>query len=389
MLNELGIYIHMPFCKQKCYYCDFVSYSNKCSEVKEYIESLKKEIEEFDFSNYKVTSIYIGGGTPSYIDSIYIVEILSELKEKLKCNLIEFKDIEITIEVNPGTVDTKKLNDYKKLGINRLSIGLQSTKNDILKKIGRIHTYQEFLEIYKLARETGFKNINIDLMIGIPGQKIGDLKNTLQDIIKLEPEHISVYSLIIEENTPIEKMLENGEIKLPDEDLERNMYWYVKNTLELNGYNHYEISNFAKLGKESRHNLNCWNQEEYIGFGVAAHSYLNGIRFSNTINVEEYIQHIENNRKEENIQIEESQSLEDKKNEFMMLGFRKIQGVDIARFKEKFIDNPIFLYRENLNKLVEEGLIEVCFGKETRLWRNSPPIWRRCCRALPGRCAAC
>lgn len=359
MLNELGIYIHIPFCKQKCYYCDFVSYSNKCSEVKEYIESLKKEIEEFDFSNYKVTSIYIGGGTPSYIDSIYIVEILSELKEKLKCNLIEFKDIEITIEVNPGTVDTKKLNDYKKLGINRLSIGLQSTKNDILKKIGRIHTYQEFLEIYKLARKTGFKNINIDLMIGIPGQKIGDLKNTLQDIIKLEPEHISVYSLIIEENTPIEKMLENGEIKLPDEDLERNMYWYVKNTLELNGYNHYEISNFAKFGKESRHNLNCWNQEEYIGFGVAAHSYLNGIRFSNTINVEEYIQHIENNRKEENIQIEESQSLEDKKNEFMMLGFRKIQGVDIARFKEKFIDNPIFLYRENLNKLVEEGLIEV------------------------------
>ena len=359
MLNELGIYIHIPFCKQKCYYCDFVSYSNKCSEVKEYIESLKKEIEEFDFSNYKVTSIYIGGGTPSYIDSIYIVEILSELKEKLKCNLIEFKDIEITIEVNPGTVDTKKLNDYKKSGINRLSIGLQSTKNDILKKIGRIHTYQEFLEINKLARETGFKNINIDLMIGIPGQKIGDLKNTLQDIIKLEPEHISVYSLIIEENTPIEKMLENGEIKLPDEDLERNMYWYVKNTLELNGYNHYEISNFAKLGKESRHNLNCWNQEEYIGFGVAAHSYLNDIRFSNTINVEEYIQHIENNRKEENIQIEESQSLEDKKNEFMMLGFRKIQGVDIARFKEKFIDNPIFLYREKLNKLVEEGLIEV------------------------------
>ena len=154
-------------------------------------------------------------------------------------------------------------------------------------------------------------------------------------------------------------MGENGEIKLPDEDLERNMYWYVKNTLELNGYNHYEISNFAKLGKESRHNLNCWNQEEYIGFGVAAHSYLNDIRFSNTINVEEYIQHIENNRKEENIQIEESQSLEDKKNEFMMLGFRKIQGVDIARFKEKFIDNPIFLYREKLNKLVEEGLIEV------------------------------
>ena len=282
------------------------------------------------------------------------LEIAKKANEQLQFNN---EDYNLFLLGNIAPDINKKEN--KKSGINRLSIGLQSTKNDILKKIGRIHTYQEFLEIYKLARETGFKNINIDLMIGIPGQKIGDLKNTLQDIIKLEPEHISVYSLIIEENTPIEKMLENGEIKLPDEDLERNMYWYVKNTLELNGYNHYEISNFAKFGKESRHNLNCWNQEEYIGFGVAAHSYLNGIRFSNTINVEEYIQHLENNRKEENIQIEESQSLEDKKNEFMMLGFRKIQGVDIARFKEKFIDNPIFLYREKLNKLVEEGLIEV------------------------------
>ena len=357
MLNELGIYIHIPFCKQKCYYCDFVSYSNKCSEVKEYIESLKKEIEEFDFSNYKVTSIYIGGGTPSYIDSIYIVEILSELKEKLKCNLIEFKDIEITIEVNPGTVDTKKLNDYKKLGINRLSIGLQSTKNDILKKIGRIHTYQEFLEIYKLARETGFKNINIDLMIGIPGQKIGDLKNTLQDIIKLEPEHISVYSLIIEENTPIEKMLENGEIKLPDEDLERNMYWYVKNTLELNGYNHYEISNFAKKGFESKHNMNCWNQMEYVGIGTAAHSYRDITRYSNTEDIKEYIKNVQKGEFEKNRIIHEIQKEEDSKKEFMLLGLRKIDGLKISEFKNKFGDNPIYLYRNELKKLSDEKLI--------------------------------
>ena len=349
MLNELGIYIHIPFCKQKCYYCDFVSYSNKCSEVKEYIESLKKEIEEFDFSNYKVTSIYIGGGTPSYIDSIYIVEILSELKEKLKCNLIEFKDIEITIEVNPGTVDTKKLNDYKKLGINRLSIGLQSTKNDILKKIGRIHTYQEFLEIYKLARETGFKNINIDLMIGIPGQKIGDLKNTLQNIIKLEPEHISVYSLIIEENTPIEKMLENGEIKLPDEDLERNMYWYVKNTLEQNGYIHYEISNFAKTGYESKHNIDCWNQKEYLGFGLAAHSYINGTRYS---------YEADNKNKFEKLikVVHEEQGIADMQKEYMLLGLRKIKGVSIQEFKNKFGENPIFLFRNELNKLSKENL---------------------------------
>ena len=353
MLNELGIYIHIPFCKQKCYYCDFVSYSNKCSEVKEYIESLKKEIEEFDFSNYKVTSIYIGGGTPSYIDSIYIVEILSELKEKLKCNLIEFKDIEITIEVNPGTVDTKKLNDYKKLGINRLSIGLQSTKNDILKKIGRIHTYQEFLEIYKLARETGFKNINIDLMIGLPKQKILDIKKSLEEIIKLNPNHVSVYSLILEEGTVLYKKVENNDLELPSEDEERKMYWYVKNTLELNGYKHYEISNFAKKEKESKHDMNCWEQKEYIGIGAAAHSYFENKRYSNVESMEKYI-----NNFNEKI-VHEVQNKEDMQKEYMLLNLRKLDGVSILKFKEKFACNPIFLFRNELEKLVNEKLLMV------------------------------
>ena len=369
MLNELGIYIHIPFCKQKCYYCDFVSYSNKCSEVKEYIESLKKEIEEFDFSNYKVTSIYIGGGTPSYIDSIYIVEILSELKEKLKCNLIEFKDIEITIEVNPGTVDTKKLNDYKKSGINRLSIGLQSTKNDILKKIGRIHTYQEFLEIYKLAREIGFKNINIDLMIGIPGQKIEDLKNTLQDIIKLEPEHISVYSLIIEENTPIEKMLENGEIKLPDEDLERNMYWYVKNTLELNGYNHYELSNFAKEKYESRHNLTYWNNDNYYGFGAGASGFVNNARYDNTKSVFKYNAGITR-------VYEEKLSINELMKDEVMLSLRKISGINKDIFYKKYdvLLEDAFDYKDLVrnNFLTETG--KYVYIKEDKLFVSNEII---------------
>ena len=356
--KELGIYIHIPFCKKKCYYCDFVSYANNCKNVEEYKKTVIKEIESYNLENYNITTIYIGGGTPSYIDSKYIVEILAKLKQKLQNNETKFNNIEITIEVNPGTITNSKIKDYKKSGINRISIGLQSTNNNLLKEIGRIHTFEEFLEAYNIVKKE-FDNINIDLMIGLPKQKILDIKKSLEEIIKLNPNHVSVYSLILEEGTVLYKKVENNDLELPSEDEERKMYWYVKNTLELNGYNHYEISNFAKFGKESRHNLNCWNQEEYIGFGVAAHSYLNGIRFSNTINVEEYIQHLENNRKEENIQIEESQSLEDKKNEFMMLGFRKIQGVDIARFKEKFIDNPIFLYREKLNKLVEEGLIEV------------------------------
>lgn len=352
--KELGIYIHIPFCKQKCYYCDFISYSDKCDQISNYIDSLIKEIEVFDFSNYKVTSIYIGGGTPSYVDSKYIKQILTKLHKK-----VDFKEVEITIEVNPGTVTRKKLQDYKEQGINRISIGLQSAKDRLLRQIGRIHTYQEFLEAYYLAKEVGFKNINVDLMLGLPNQTIQDLKESLNKIIELNPNHISVYSLIVEEGTKIAKLLQEGKIKLPAEEQERNMYWYVKNQLELNGYHHYEISNFAKEGKESRHNMNCWNQEEYIGFGAAAHSYINNVRFSNTSNVEEYIENMNNANIQKNVTIEEEQTLEDKKNEFMMLGFRKLEGVNISKFKEKFIENPIFLYRDKLNKLSAEGLIEI------------------------------
>ncbi len=357
--QELGIYVHIPFCKQKCYYCDFVSYSNKCERVENYINAVKKEISSYDFNKYNVTTIYIGGGTPSYIDSKQIKSILELIKAKLKKNKKKFEDIEITIEVNPGTLTEEKLHDYKETGINRISIGLQSAQDELLKQIGRIHTYQQFLDTYKLVKEIGFENISVDLMIGLPNQTIENLKQSLNEIIKLNPNHISVYSLIIEEGTPISKLLDEEKIQLPEEEQERRMYWYVKNFLELNGYNHYEISNFAKKGKESKHNMNCWKQEQYIGIGAAAHSYLNEIRYSNISNLEEYIKNIEENNIEKNRRIEEKQTIEDKKNEFMMLGFRKIEGVDISKFKEIFIDNPIFLYREKLNKLVEEGLIEI------------------------------
>ena len=354
--KELGIYIHIPFCKQKCYYCDFSSYSNKCDEIPEYIRSLIKEIDEFDFKNYKVTTIYFGGGTPSYIDSDYINQILAKINEK-----IQYKNAEITIEVNPGTVTEKKLKDYIEAGINRISIGLQSTKNQLLKQIGRIHTYEEFLDTYNLAKKVGFKNINIDLMLGLPNQSIEDLKESLGKIVTLNPNHISVYSLIIEEGTPISKLLEEGKIQLPEEDEERRMYWYVKNFLELNGYNHYEISNFSKKGKESKHNMNCWNQEEYVGFGVAAHSYINGVRYSNTEKIEKYIENIQrlHNTKETIYEIHEKQTIKDKQKEYMLLGLRKIEGVSIAKFKEKFVENPIFLFRKELDILSKENLLEI------------------------------
>lgn len=349
---ELGIYIHIPFCVKKCYYCDFVSFTNQNANIKKYIQAILKELEQYDLNKYNITTIYIGGGTPSAISSAYIVNILEKIKEKLENNNTEWKDIEITIEVNPGTVTKEKLQDYKSVGVNRLSIGLQTTNDNLLKIIGRIHTYEEFLETYKLAEEVGFKNINVDLMIGLPSQTIQDLKDSLNKVIKLEPKHISTYSLILEENTVLEKLVESGKLILPDEDMERQMYWYVKNTLELNGYNHYEISNFAKEGFESKHNLNCWEQKQYIGLGLAASSYINNERYSNVGDMKKYL----NGRGKI---IEERQSIEDTEKEYMLLGLRKTSGVNISKFKEKFACNPLFLFREELNKLVMDKLIAV------------------------------
>ena len=357
--KNFGIYIHIPFCAKKCNYCDFISFENKNNMIEEYINALKKEIEEFDFSKYEVTTIYLGGGTPSYIKENYIVEILELIKNKISTNKTKWDDIEITIEVNPGTVTKEKLKAYKNIGINRLSIGLQSTNDKLLKQIGRIHNYEEFLNTYSLAKKIGFNNINVDLMIALPNQTIKDIKESLEKIVSLDPNHISVYSLIVEEETLIAKQLEEGKIELPSDDEERRMYWYVKDFLELSGYNHYEISNFSKNGKESKHNLNCWNQEEYIGFGLASHSYIDGIRFCNISNLEKYIENINNLDFNKNKIIEEKQTKEDMEKEFMMLGFRKIEGVDISKFKEKYLENPIFLYRKELDKLVKEGLIEV------------------------------
>lgn len=383
--KPLGIYIHIPFCKAKCYYCDFVSFKNIEDKAKEYIECVIKEIENKNWkeinSKYIVTTIYIGGGTPSYIDSSYINDVLKVLKRKIqecsteqnvsktKINEVNVKDIntidtinenvEITIEVNPGTVDEKKLTQYRKIGINRLSIGLQSTNDTLLKQIGRIHTYEQFLNTYKTAQKVGFNNINVDLMLGLPNQTIEDIKQSLENVIKLDPNHISVYSLILEEGTKLYDMVENNKVQLPDEEIERRMYWYVKNKLELSGYKHYEISNFSKPGKESKHNWNCWNQEEYMGFGLAAHSYFEDKRFSNTEDIKEYMENIQNNKIKENIKIHEIQNIDDKKREYMLLGLRKIEGVSISKFKERFIDNPLYLYRNELQKLVSEGLINV------------------------------
>lgn len=364
--KNIGLYIHIPFCKKKCEYCDFCSYAGKENLINDYVKWLKYEIKEvgegnkLDYENRLdklaiVKTIYIGGGTPSVIESGHISQIMDCVKE----NYTLSDNVETTIEVNPGTVSKEKLLTYKNSGINRLSIGLQETHDNLLKELGRIHTYDDFLNTYNLAREVGFDNINVDLMLALPKQSMNDLKESLNRIIKINPEHISVYSLIIEEGTPFYDKYMSNKIILPEEEEERKMYWLAKRKLEEAGYIHYEISNFAKKGYESRHNLSCWNQEEYVGCGVSAHSYTNNVRYSIIDSIEEYISNFESSNEADNIIFHEKQNKESKMKEFMMLGLRKIDGVQIQNFKSKFRENPIFTYRKELEKLVNEDLLEI------------------------------
>ena len=357
-MDKLGIYIHIPFCKKKCKYCDFISFSSSCENIDRYFKAIINEINDKEISNLEnreISTIYIGGGTPSFVDSKYIINVMNALKNKFKIK----DNAEITIEINPGTIDSKKLIDYKNIGINRVSIGLQTTNDRLLNLIGRIHNYNDFLNTYKLVKDIGFENINVDLMLALPTQTKEELIESLNKVIKENPTHISVYSLILEENTELEKLILDGTYDLVDEETERRMYWIAKEILEKNGYKHYEISNFSKVNSESKHNLDCWNQNEYIGYGLAAHSYLKNKRFSNTSNLEEYIKNIENNQYIQNVEVHEEQNGEDAKKEFMMLGLRKIEGVSISEFEKKFRINPLFYFRFEISKLTDEELIEV------------------------------
>lgn len=350
-MEHIGVYVHIPFCSKKCYYCDFVSYAGKKNQIPQYIEALKKEIDFYDFNKYIVDTIYIGGGTPSFIDSTYIVQILEKIPHT--------PDTEITIELNPGTVDEDKIKDYKKAGVNRLSIGLQSTDDEVLKTIGRIHSYKQFLETYQIARKVGFKNINIDLMLALPKQTHKVLTESVNKVIKLNPEHVSIYSLILEENTKLKELVEEGKIHLCNDDDERKMYWSIKKQLEKAGYIHYEISNFSKPDYQSRHNTDCWEQKQYIGLGAAAHSFINKVRYSNIASIEEYEKNIEKGKFLDNQVQEEKLTKEAEMNEYMLLGLRKLDGISISKFKEKFNVNPINYYEEILQKLIKSGLIEV------------------------------
>ena len=364
--KDIGLYIHIPFCKSKCYYCDFVSYADMCSLEERYVKCLQKDIEKYANENnimakhglekkYIVKTIYFGGGTPSILDEKYIVDIMNTIRTNFKLA----DEPEITIEVNPGTITKERLETYYDVGINRLSIGLQAVQDNLLEEIGRIHNYKQFEDAYNLARKVGFSNINVDIMIGLPNQTLNDVKESIKKVIDLKPEHISVYSLILEEGTKLEKLVKENKLEMLSDEVEREMYWYVKKTLEKHKYNQYEISNFAKSGFESKHNLDCWNQKEYIGVGAAASSFLDNNRYSNIPDLEKYILNIENGVENKNLILEEVLNKESKMNEYMMLGLRKIEGVSISKFEQNFNENPITKYCKELEKLNNEGLIHI------------------------------
>ncbi len=356
--KNLGIYLHIPFCMKKCHYCDFLSAPADENTKERYIEALKKEIFLYreDLKENIISTIFLGGGTPSLLKEKQIKEILDAI---FKTYFVQ-EGAEITIEANPETLTKEKLKIYKEAGINRLSIGLQSTEEEQLKRLGRIHTYEKFLESYTLAREVGFENINVDLMSALPFQTKEEWEETLRKIVNLnpKPEHISAYSLIIEEGTKFFKIKE--QLSFPDEEEDRQMYWKTKEFLEREGYHRYEISNYALPEKESRHNQTYWTLGEYLGLGLGAASYWNGSRFKNTENLQEYFAFFENNMIKELSELQKEVhilSKEEKMEEFMFLGLRRMKGISEKRFLNLFQKDIMEVYREKIEKGVQIGVL--------------------------------
>lgn len=328
----ISLYIHIPFCKSKCKYCDFLSFPNT-DYINAYKKALLDEINAFDCENNTVKSIFIGGGTPSIID----ISIISEIMDSLGKFNIE-KNAEITIEANPGTLTEEKVKEYRKSGINRISMGLQAWQNNLLKTLGRIHTKESFLKSYETARKY-FNNINIDIMFSLPDQSFEMWLETLENVTALKPEHISAYSLIIEEGTPFYDM----DLNLPDEETDRKMYHSAIKYLSDKGYRQYEISNFAKDGYESVHNSVYWQRGNYKSFGLGAASLINNIRYKNTESIADYIGGTTVTEKE-------ILSKEDRMAEFMFLGLRMTNGVSISQFKKEFNEDILEKYSSVIEK---------------------------------------
>lgn len=363
MKKNLQIYVHIPFCVQKCLYCDFLSFAAEERVQEDYVNALLEEIRHYGekMTDYDVTTIYIGGGTPSYVNHVWIETVLAEIYENFSIK----PNVEISIECNPGTLSSWKLGAYKSAGINRLSIGLQSANNEELKLLGRIHTYEDFLKSYEMARAAGFDNINVDLMSGLPKQNVTKFLETLYQIIKLRPEHISAYSLIIEKGTPFYDSYKFDLVKqqagmktdfLPSEDEEYRIYKATQEVLKQNGYVQYETSNYAQKGYECRHNIGYWTRENYLGVGLGAASLIENVRYTNTSNIDTYMQG-------EWVAVEEPITRKAQMEEFMFLGLRMNEGVSREDFENNFNISIEAIYREPLEELKRKELLVARAGR--------------------------
>lgn len=352
-MRDISIYIHIPFCESKCFYCDFTSFSGKQDIVKDYMESLIRELSLYKekLVSYGVRTIFFGGGTPSSIDPKYIRDVLNYIYD----NFNTHHDMEISIELNPGTVTMEKLRIYKEAGINRISMGLQTLNDDILKKLGRVHTKNDFLDSYSMIKAIGFENINIDLIFNLPNQTVVEGLKDIETLVDLGVRHISYYSLIIEPGTQIYKWYEEGRLKLLDEDSERELYHKVVTYLKERGYNHYEISNFALKGYECKHNMVYWNINPYIGVGLSSHSNIDHKRFYNTSILNTYIQSLKKGMLP--IEDEEIINKEVEIAEFCIFGLRLVEGIHKKGFKERFKTDISIIYKEIIEKHKKNGLL--------------------------------
>lgn len=363
MKKNLELYIHVPFCIKKCAYCDFLSFPADEKMQEKYFDALIRDIKYYgqNMEEYQVSTIYIGGGTPSWMNESLIQSLMLYVYKSFDVA----KDAEISIECNPGTLTSRKLLIYKQSGINRLSIGLQSADDDELKILGRIHTYDQFLKSYESARVAGFDNINVDIMSGLPKQTTEKMLDTLHKVIRLKPEHISAYSLIIEKNTPFYDEYKFDMVKqeagmkpdvLPDEDEVYRMYKATQRTLDEAGYKQYEISNFAKKGYECRHNIGYWTRENYLGIGLGAASLIENVRCTNTKDIYKYLSGEE--IIVETTPVERKEQME----EFMFLGLRMNRGISRYDFENQFQIQIEAIYKEQIDELRREGLMEARAG---------------------------
>lgn len=353
--KRLGLYIHIPFCISKCRYCDFLSFPCDDEGKKQYADTLTGEIEAFSAKalDYVVDTIFIGGGTPSILEGNMIAGIMEAVRNNYRLN----DYTECTIECNPGTITEEKAFAWYENGINRISIGLQSANNNELKGLGRIHTTEEFLDGFMLARNAGFSNINVDLMSALPYQTYDSFCATLLSVAGLRPEHMSVYSLIVEENTPLYDWINAGNEKsLPTEETERKMYYATRDILKEYGYGRYEVSNYARKGYECRHNLGYWERKEYAGFGLGAASLINETRYNNVSDMREYI----DSKGSMKVNVEVLKKA-DSMAEFMFLGLRKTEGISIERFNRIYETDYFDIYGRVTKELSDKKLLK-CDG---------------------------